>query len=144
MAFNLSFHPLYLAGSAPRAKVSAFWLNPSISSKVDIIAASMGRSSCVFTAPLTDSIESTYNGVVQCLTISKGILGSMKTEDNEQEMGSREAAAYLGYTLGSFYTKVREIRHRKERGELFFSAEALDEFRAAQSVEHIPATEGVG
>ena len=55
-----------------------------------------------------------------------------------QELSTTEAAAYCGYTLGSFYLKVHKIRHRKERGRLFFPIDALDEFRAAQSYEHIP------
>ncbi len=66
----------------------------------------------------------------------------MSLRDNSRgagrEMGTREAAAYLGYTLSTFYTKVREIHHRKERGQLFFTAEALDKFRVAQSSEHVP------
>ena len=71
----------------------------------------------------------------------------MSLEDNSRgtarEMGTREAAAYLGYTLKTFYTKVQEIRHRKERGVLYFTNEALDEFRAAQSSEHIPKPQEV-
>ena len=59
-----------------------------------------------------------------------------------QEMSTPEAAAYCGYTLGSFYTKVRKIRHRKHRGQLFFPIDALDAFKAAQSTEHIPAIKG--
>ena len=51
---------------------------------------------------------------------------------------AREAAAYCGYTLRSFYNRVREIRHRKERGTLYFFVKDLDEFKAAQSSEHVP------
>ena len=69
----------------------------------------------------------------------------MGSRDNSgRTIGTEEAAAYLGYTLASFYTKVKEIRHKKERGQLFFTTEALDEFAAAQSTEHVPAAEGVG
>ena len=55
-----------------------------------------------------------------------------------RELRTPEAAAYCGYTLGSFYTKVGEIRHRKERGQLFFPIDALDEFKTARSTEHVP------
>ena len=54
------------------------------------------------------------------------------------ELSTREAAAYCRYRLRTFYTRVNEIPHRKERGVLFFTIAALDEFKAAQSVEHIP------
>ena len=60
-----------------------------------------------------------------------------------REMGAKEAAAYLGYTLATFYTKVRLIRHRKERGVLYFTTAALDEFREAQSSEHVPEPQEV-
>ena len=55
-----------------------------------------------------------------------------------QELSTTEAAAYCGYTIRSFYWQVHKIRHRKERGRLFFPIDALDDFRAAQSYEHIP------
>ena len=61
----------------------------------------------------------------------------MGSNDNN-ELSATEAAAYCGYTLGSFYLRVKEIRHRKERGRLYFPIEALDEFKAAQSTEHVP------
>ena len=57
---------------------------------------------------------------------------------NLPELSTREAAAYCRYRLRTFYTRVNEIPHRKERGVLFFTIAALDEFKAAQSVEHIP------
>ena len=62
----------------------------------------------------------------------------MTLRDNNREMGTREAAKYLGYTLSTLRNKASLIRHRKERNVLYFTAEALDEFRAAQSHEHIP------
>ena len=54
------------------------------------------------------------------------------------ELSTGEAAAYCRYRLRTFYTRVNEIPHRKERGVLFFTIAALDELKAAQSVEHIP------
>ncbi len=66
----------------------------------------------------------------------------MGLDDNKsrpRELSTTEAAAYCGYTIHSFYLRVNEIRHRKERGRLYFSVDALDEFKAAQSTERVPA-----
>lgn len=55
------------------------------------------------------------------------------------ELNTREAAAYCRYRLRTFYVRLHEIPHRKERGRCFFTIGALDKFKAAQSVEHVPA-----
>lgn len=59
-----------------------------------------------------------------------------------KELSAPEAAAHLGWALGTLYNRVKEIRHRKQGGVLWFSVEALDEFMAAQSQEHVPWVKG--
>ena len=72
-----------------------------------------------------------------------GIVGDMASDNNgrPRELSTSEAATYCGYTLGYFYIILKQIRHRKERGRLFFPVDALDEFRASQSYEHVPVEE---
>ena len=67
----------------------------------------------------------------------------MASDNNrrDRELSTSEAAAYCGYSLGYFYARVAEIPHRKERNRNYFTTDALDGFIAAQSTEHIPATE---
>lgn len=55
-----------------------------------------------------------------------------------KELSSTEAAAYCGYTINYFYSIASKIRHRKERGRNHFPVDALDEFLASQSTEHLP------
>ena len=52
---------------------------------------------------------------------------------------AKEAAAYLGYTMQSFYNRVRSIRHTKDRGVLYFDVEDLDAYRASHVVAHVPS-----
>ena len=65
----------------------------------------------------------------------------MASDNNSRskELSTTEAAAYCGYSLGYFYARVSEIPHRKERKRNYFTIAALDEFKAAQSVEYVPA-----
>ena len=74
------------------------------------------------------------------LRIPKGFVSIMASDNNDRskELTTTEAAAYCDYSLGYFYARVSEIPHRKERKRNFFTIAALDEFKAAQSVEHIP------
>jgi len=55
------------------------------------------------------------------------------------ELSAPEAAAYLGYTLKSFYNNISDsIPHRKSRNRLYFKTEELDAFLEAQSTNHVP------
>ena len=65
----------------------------------------------------------------------------MASDNNgrSKELSTTEAAAYCGYSLGYFYARVAEIRHRKERNRNYFTKADLDEFIEAQSTEHEPA-----
>jgi len=62
-------------------------------------------------------------------------------EHERRELTAKEAAAYLGYTLQSFYNRVADIRHRKIRGALYFRPKDLDEYAGRQIYEHIPEPE---
>ena len=65
-------------------------------------------------------------------------MASDNNNESPSELNAEQAAAYCGYTLNTFYLKVKQIRHRKERGLLYFTVASLDEFKAAQSTEHVP------
>ncbi len=65
-------------------------------------------------------------------------MASRHNKKSPDELDSQQAAEYLGYTLQTFYQKVKAIRHRKYRGVLYFTKDALDEFQAGQTTEHIP------
>ena len=54
------------------------------------------------------------------------------------ELTTPEAAKYCGYAYRSFQRLYKKIPRRKERGSLYFTKAALDEFIASQSVDHVP------
>ena len=60
------------------------------------------------------------------------------TPARPNELTAREAAAYCHYTPRTFYIKVCEIPHRKERRRLFFKVSDLDAFVEAQRSQHVP------
>lgn len=70
------------------------------------------------------------------------MVGIMATDKSgcSKELDTAEAAAYCGYSVGYFYTRLGEIPHRKERNRNYFTVAALDEFIAAQSTEHVPTS----
>ncbi len=56
----------------------------------------------------------------------------------KRELNAKEAAVYCGHTYGGFRHKVKHIRHRKERGRLYFLIADLDAFIADRSTTHEP------
>ena len=64
--------------------------------------------------------------------------------DDERELTTAEAAAYLGYTLRSFYKRTRDIPHRKFRGQLYFKVADLASFNESRTTRHVPVTTGDG
>lgn len=62
----------------------------------------------------------------------------MGSYGKDRELTAAESAAYLGYTIRSFYKIKREIPHRKTRGILAFRVSDLDAFNESRSVEHVP------
>lgn len=69
----------------------------------------------------------------------------MGSDSKNRVLTAAESAAYLGYTLRSFYKIKWEIPHRKTRGILYFKLSDLDAFNESRSVQHVPtkANEGV-
>ena len=57
-------------------------------------------------------------------------------DNNQRELTAAESAAYLGYTLRSFYKQVPKIPHRKRSGVLSFKIVDLDEFDASRTTVH--------